>query len=110
MEAAASKYDKSRSQQAAEASTEDKAKRDRIFRDKRKGLSTACKALKPKAAKPLNAVARTKPGPQGQEIGMVTTVPHEVDEEVRAAWGKVHEGNVTDQLSKAYAFVTKYFN
>ena len=47
--------------------------------------------------KALTALRRIVKGPRGQPKGSVTTDPEEVDAIIRAAYGKIYDGNVKDQ-------------
>ena len=46
--------------------------------------------------KPLIALRRKAKGPMGQPKGSVTTKPDEVDSIIRAAYGKIYDGNTKE--------------
>ena len=57
---------------------------------------------------PLTAVASLETGPQGQAAGTIATSPKEVDAIVRKAYGKINQGNCSDQQALAEKYIEGY--
>ena len=90
----------------AASAAADEVRRDRgkalkeALASKSSGVNTACRILRPAAARPLHAVKRTEPGANGEPTGSITTDPTQVDEEVRRAWANIYKGNAAGRANR----------
>ena len=67
--------------------------------------------LRPPMAAPLTHVVREKLGPAGQLVGSYATMPQEIDDIVREAWGKIYNAkseSKDQQDQRAQCFLDKY--
>ena len=74
------------------------------------GLKTMSAAINATPPKPLLHAKRDRVGPNGQQVGTITTNPHEVDGIAIRAWQAIYCGNVKDLFFDALAFCDKYKN
>ena len=75
---------------------------------KTKGMKAMSSALNPTPPKPLLRAKRDRDGPNGEQVGSITTDPAEVDAIATRAWQAIYNGNVKDLYFEAKSFIKKY--
>ena len=79
------------------------------FKKKGKGQWNLMRSMEKRGqGKPLIALRRKVKGPRGQPKGSVTTNPDEVDSIIRAAYGKIYDGNAKEPAKLKEKYLEDY--